>query len=149
MFINMNLRRATTFGGLIIFSLLCANVASAQLSWSVKRGGTSAEVLTKIVSSGNIEALSNGTLNVEPPDGPMPETAYQEITLKSGGDSTITSVKTGCSEVGLSSPAKDLLAAEPDLVCTGRYNGESVSVYARISCESNCKLMIETRAIGF
>ncbi|UHS60670.1 hypothetical protein HRR99_03610 [Agrobacterium vaccinii] len=146
---NMNLRRTLTFTGLVICSSLGTNVASAQQSWNIKRAGTSAEVLTKIVSSGNIDALSTGAIDVEPPDGPMPETAYQEITLKSGSNATITSVKTGCSELGLSSPAKDIFESEPDLVCTGRYNGESVSVYAKISCESNCKLMIETRAIGF
>lgn len=148
-FTNMDLRRATILGGLTICSLLWANLASPQLSWSLKRSGMSTEVLTKIVSLGNFDALSISTMGVEQPDGPMPETAHQEIILKSGGDTAITSVKAACSELGLSPPVKDLLATEPSLVCIGRYNGESVSVYAKLSCETNCKLMLETRAIGF
>ncbi len=149
MFMNIYLRSATIFVELMICSLLCTSIASAQQSWSIKRTGTSAELLTKIISSGNIDVLSTGTIDVEPPDGPMPETAYQEITLKSGDNDTITLVKTGCAELGLTPPAKDLLATEPDLVCTGRYNDESVSVYAKISCDGHCTLKIETRAIGF
>jgi hypothetical protein len=149
MFMNIYLRSATIFVGLMICFLLCTNIASAQQSWSIKRTGTSAELLTKIITSGNIDVLSNGTIDVEPPDGPMPETAYQEITLKSGDNNTITSVTTGCAELGLAPPAKDLIATEPDIVCNGRYNGKNVSVYAKISCDGDCMLKIETRAIGF
>lgn len=148
MLLKKSLGRTISVIGLIICSLFCTHVASAQMGWSVKRSGSSAEILKEIVRVGKIEGLSFGAVDVEQADGPMPETAFQEITLRSEGDA-IASVKNGCSGLGLSSPTKNLLAAEPDLVCTGRRNGESISVYAKVSCEGGCKLMIETRTLGF
>ncbi|NTJ41599.1 hypothetical protein G6L28_03170 [Agrobacterium larrymoorei] len=148
MSLRKNLERATSIIALIIFSLLCTHVASAQMGWSIKSSGTSAEILQEIVRVGKLQGTSFGAVEIEQADGPMPETAFQEITLRSGNEA-IGSVRHGCSQLGLSEPATDLREAEPDLVCIGRRNGESVSVYAKVSCEDVCKLSIETRTLSF
>jgi hypothetical protein len=149
MFSRANLRRITTIGGSVICVLFFCHAASAQPSWSIKTSGNSAQLIDEIVKAGKLEALSFGPTSLEPPDGPMPEIAHQEIILKSGDSSAITAVKNGCAELGLSPPGKEGVDAEADLVCVGRRNGESISVYAQLSCTDSCRLAIEARTIGF
>lgn len=106
-------------------------------------------LLDQLAKDAGLAPGAQGPVKVVGPDGPMPEMASRAYRLEATDAAIRQSLFRACQTNGLSAPNAALLALEPDVLCEGRWRGESVSVHISISCSDQCEAFLEVRSIFF
>lgn len=106
-------------------------------------------LLEQLVEKAAIDTAKADPVSVTGPDGPMPEIATWHIPMTSGHQQAIATLRKACSELNLGAPPADMLAAAPEIICSGRHQGARVNVGVFATPGNPAYLSIETRTVRF
>lgn len=122
--------------------------SAAGSGWSLLLGDSgSTDLLKQIITKAGFEQAQKGDIEFIGPDGPMPEISRQLVGISGDANTAIPTLTQACTGLGLGMPDADQSATEPNMICTGTFEGSRVTVHALLRCEPACELAIETRAI--
>lgn len=135
---------------LSILALVAAPLPAtgSGLGWSLIFGDSgSADLLKKLVETAEFQKSTNGDVETEGPDGPMPEISRQIVGVSGDAQAAIPALKKACTGLGLEEPSSRQLNLEPNIICSGMVEETRATVHARLQCEPACSVIIETRVL--
>lgn len=128
--------------------LIAARVLASDGPSSWSRGGALA-LLDAVEREARFPSPVRGATAQSGPDGPMPEIAARSLMIAAPQTDVLDKLSRACVATGLTLADQQLKAAEPDLLCRGRWRDRQVSVHADLRCAARCDLALETRVLPF
>ena len=123
-----------------------APVAIVYLWFHVIADADSTSLLKSLTKRAGLGQSRKSDIEFVDMDGTMPEISRQRLNISGNAGTAMSALRTACHDIGLGAPDADQSATEPDMICSGTFEGARVSVHASPLCEAACDIAIETRA---